>query len=181
MVQGLFIYPVLIDKMNKMIQKIKTNIKFYKGLNNVQDRLYGFVTKSNGSWRGCREDIVKKKIVFIDPTIAEEIIPNVLYSCTLIPMRNEEGFIVKSASIIKFKGMISTTCRKNVFLVTVKFGNKVIIYDPSSKERRKREIKSIADNLRSRVDLENAHGVAEDFINSACIVKRLYEQSRNNV
>lgn len=181
MVKGLFIYPVLIDKMNKMIQKIKTNIKFYKGLNNMQDRLYGFVTKSNGSWRGCREDTVKKKIVFIDPTISEDIIPNVLYSCTLIPMRNEEGFIVKSASIIKFIGTISTTCRKNVFLVTVKFGNKVIIYDPSSKERRKREIKTIADNLRSRVDLENAHGVAEDFINSACIVKRLYEQSHKNV
>lgn len=164
-----------------MTQRIKTNIKFYKGLNNAQDRLYGFVTKSNGSWRGCREDVVKKKIVFVDPTIAADIIPNVLYSCSLLPMRNDEGFIVKSASIIKFTGMISTTCRKNVFLVKVKFGNKIIIYDPSSTEIRKRDIKAIADMLRNRVDLENAHGVAEDFISSACIVKRLYDQSQHNV
>ncbi len=44
-----------------MAQKIKTNIKFYKGLDNVADRLYGFVAKSNGSWRGCRETESKKK------------------------------------------------------------------------------------------------------------------------
>lgn len=164
-----------------MTQRIKTNIKFYKGLNNVQDRLYGFVTKSNGSWRGCREDVVKKKIVFVDPAIAADIVPNVLYSCSLLPMRNEEGFIAKSASIIRFAALISTTCRKNIFMVKVKFGNKVIIYDPSSKEHRKRDIKTIADGIRSRVDLENAHGVAEDFISSACIVKRLYDQSHGNV
>lgn len=32
-----------------MAQRIKTNIKFYKGLDNVADKLYGFVAKSNGS------------------------------------------------------------------------------------------------------------------------------------
>ncbi len=167
--------------MIKMTQRIKTNIKFYKGLNNVQDRLYGFITKSNGSWRGCRDTVIKKKIVFVDPSIAADIIPNVLYSCSLIPMRNDEGFIVKSASVIKFPGLIVTTCKKNVFLVHVKFGNKVITYDPSSKERRKNNIQSIADGLRERIDLENSHIVAEDFISSACIVKRLYDQSKENV
>lgn len=164
-----------------MTQKIKTNIKFYKGLNNMQDRLYGFVTKSNGSWKGCREGVVKKKIVFVDPAIATDITPNVLYSCSLIPMRNDEGFIVKSASVIKFTGLITSTCRKNVFFVKVRFGNKEIIYDPSSKENRKRDIQAIASHLRSRVDLENAHDVAEDFISSACIVKRLYDQHQDNV
>lgn len=44
-----------------MAQRIKTNIKFYKGLENVADRLYGFVTKTNGSWKGCRETESKKK------------------------------------------------------------------------------------------------------------------------
>ena len=47
-----------------MAQKIKTNIKFYKGLDNVEDRLYGFVTKSNGSWRGCRDTKKKKEDSF---------------------------------------------------------------------------------------------------------------------
>lgn len=164
-----------------MIQKIKTNIKFYKGLNDMEDKLYGFVTKSNGSWRGCRSDVEKKKIVFVDSEIADDIAPNVLYSCSLIPMLNDKGFVAKSASVVKFTGTITTISRKNVFIVTVKFGNKVIIYDPSSKERRKRDIKAIAEILRNRIDLKNAYDVAEDFISSACVVKRLYQQFKENV
>lgn len=166
-----------------MIQstKIKTNIKFYKGLDNVADRVYGFVTKINGSWRGCRKEDGKKKIVFVDTTIAKDIIPNVLYSCSLIPMRNDEGFIAKSATIIKFEGVICTTCRKDVYVVSVKFGNKLYIYDPSSKERRKRDIKKIADTLRNRVDLVDAFNVAEEFINAACMVKHMYNQAHEDV
>lgn len=166
-----------------MIQptRIKTNIKFYKGLGNMADRIYGFVTKINGSWRGCREEDSKKKIVFVDAAIAKDIIPNVLYSCSLAPMRKDEGFIAKSATIIKFEGMIRTTCRKNVFVVSVKFGNKLYIYDPSSKDKRKRDIKKIADTLRNRVDLIDAYNVAEEFINAACMVKHMYNQSSDNV
>ena len=96
-------------------------------------------------------------------------------------MSKDEGFIVKSASIIKFKGTILTAYRKNKFMVKIKFGNKVIIYDPASKERRKRDIQKIADNLRNRIDLVDAPMVAEDFINNACMIKRLYEQSKQNV
>lgn len=163
-----------------MTQRIKTNIKFNKGLDNVKDRLYGFVTKINGSWKGCRDTEKKKKIVFVDPTIADSIVPNALYCCLLTPMANERnGFIATSAKLVQFQATLSTICRNNVFLVTIKFGNKTIIYDPASKERRKRDIQSIASNLRNRVDLVNAGEVAEDFISSACIVKRFYEQSQN--
>ena len=164
-----------------MAQKIKTNIKFYKGLDNAADRLYGFVTKSNGSWRGCRMTEGKKKIVFVDTAIAKDIIPNTLYSCSLTAMQNGNGFIAQSASMVRFKGTISTACRKDIFLVRVQFGNKTIVYDPSSKKRRNRDIQTIADNLRNRLDLQDASEVAEDFISNACMIKRLYEQSRYNV
>lgn len=161
-----------------MSQRIKTNIKFYKGLGGVESRLYGLVTKVQGSWRGCREtDECKKKIVFVDPSISKDIIPNALYICSLIPMRKEEGFIVKSAQLVKFKAIVETKITKNVFRVSVKFGNKVIVYDPSSKEKRHKDIRGIAESLRKRVDVLDANGVAEDFLNSACIAKRMYEQS----
>lgn len=160
-----------------MSTRIKTNIKFYKGLDNVADKLYGFVTKVNGSWRGCRDDVAKKKIVFLDSVIAPTVLPNVLYSCSLIPMRHEDGFIAKSATLIQFDGQVITRCRKSNHSVLVRFGNRLIIYDPSSKEKRKRDIQKIADNIRSRVDLKNANAVAEEFIDSACMVKRLYDQS----
>ncbi len=164
-----------------MAQRIKTNIKFYKGLDNVADKLYGFVAKSNGSWRGCRETESKKKIVFVDTAIAKDIIPNMLYSCSLLPMRNEGGFIAKSATLIKFPGTITTICRNSTFRIKITFGNKEYIYDPSSKEKRKSDIKAIADILRNRHDLENAMSVAEDFVDNACIIKRLYEQSQYHV
>ena len=163
-----------------MAERIKTNIKFYKGLDNIAGRTYGFVTKVKGSWKGCRETERKKKIVFVDTSIENTIVPNMLYKCTLIPMRTEDGFIAKTAVLVQFPGTISTVCR-NVFIVLVKFGNKVIIYDPSSKDKRKRDIKMIADNLRNRLDLENGPRVAEDFIDNACMIKRLYDQSLENV
>lgn len=168
--------------INKKTPRIKTNIKFYKNLDNVEGRFYGFVTKTGNSWRGCRDTEERKKIVFIDPSIAKDIVPNVLYHCSLIPMNNDKGFIVKAATLLKFEGNIITNYRedKNIFTVSVKFGNKLIIYDPSSKEARKRNIQAIAENLRNRLDLQNANEIANEFVNNACIIKRLYQQHLEN-
>ena len=162
-----------------MNQKIKTNIKFYKGLDNVKDRVYGFVTKCNGSWRGCRETESKKKIVFVDAAIAASIIPNMLYHCSLTPMRERDGFIAMSATPIQFPATIMVTCNKHAHIVKVMFGNKTIIYEPGSKEKRKRDISAIAEKLRNRIDLKDAQSVASDFVDNACMVKRLYEQLKS--
>ena len=164
-----------------MSKNIKTNIKFYKGLDNVADRLYGFVTKVNGSWRGCRSDNPKKRIVFVDPTIAKDVEPQLLYRCSLRWMNNQKGLIAISAKRVLFSGTITTTCTNDTFQVKVRFGMKEFVYDPSSSKSCERDIKAIADIIRNRRDLENAQGVAEDFINNACIVKRLYEQSQAHV
>ena len=161
--------------------KIKTNIKFSKGLDNREDRLYGFVTKIGGSWRGCRGEAERKKIVFVDTAIAKDVVPNVLYSCSLVPMRKEGGFIAKSATVVKFKGVIRTICRKDVFVVSVKFGNRIYSYNPSNDEEHKNNIQRIANALRNRIDLVDAYNVAEDFINAACMVKHMYNQSAGHV
>lgn len=160
---------------------IKVYIKFQKGLGNAKDRIYALVTKSKGSWKGCYESEQKKKIVFAAQQIEQDIVPGVLYCCSLIPMREKHGFIAKSASIVKFKAVVSTVCRKGTFMVNVKFGNKVFIYDPSSKEHRRNNIQAIAEKLRWRIDLENAPCVAEEFISAACVVKRLYDQYGKHV
>lgn len=160
-----------------MVERIKTNIKFQKGLNNSEERLYGFVTKVKGSWRGCRgTDTEKKKIVLLDVRLAEKVIPNVLYHCSLIPMRSDGGFVAVSATLIRFEAVIETVYQNNAFMVTVKFGGKTLIYDPSSTERRKTSIKQIAETIRKRVDLENPDQVAEDFINTACMLKQLQKR-----
>lgn len=162
-------------------KRIKTNIKFYKGLDNCADRLYGFVTKVNGSWRGCRDDVKKKKIVFIDSAVSDGVMPNVLYSCTLIPMDQDGGFIAISVSAIKFKAHISTTAKNGIYMIKISFGHKVVVYDPANPDSRRNDIQKIANMLRDRVDLKNAYQIAEDFITSACTVKRLYRQAQENV
>lgn len=158
------------------MQRIKTNIKFSKGLNNIESQFYGFVTKQNGSWRGCRaDDGCKKKIVIVDEEAAKDMLPNTLYRCSLIPMRNENGFIAKTATAIRFKVTIHSVSRGSKFYVLVCFGNKEIIYDPASKDKRKNNIQTIANGLRKRVDLENPNATAEDFIDAACLIQRLYK------
>lgn len=160
---------------------IKTNIKFSDGLEGVKGRLYGFVTKQQGSWRGCRASEEKKKIVFVDPLIAGSIIPNMLYRCTLIPMQSNQGFITIHAQLVTFDACVVTEYDENaeVFIVTVKFGNQKVTYNPSRTDAAN-DIQVIADKLRKRLDLKNAIVVANDFTDSACLVKRLYTQSHDS-
>lgn len=163
--------------MNKS-SKIKTNIKFSKGLENAPERLYGFVTKKEGKWRGCHADEPKKKVVFVDPQITPEIVPNALYHCSLIRMQSDTGFIAKTAKLVTFEAEIAVVCNDDLqtFSVKVRFGNKEMVYNPASREKRMRDIKAIATTLRQRIDLQNALQVAEEFIDHAVVVRRLYNE-----
>lgn len=161
------------------MKTIKTNIKFSKGLNNVENKLYGFVTRVNGSWRGCRSDEPKKKIVFVEESVADSIIPNSLYNVTLKPMNNGDGFIAISVREVKFPAQITTTVKDSEFQVKVSFGNANLIYNPFSSFEREKNIVAIANLIRCRKDLLNPLKVAEDFINEACIVSRLAKQYSN--
>lgn len=161
-----------------MAQQIKTIIKFKRGTEGINNgKVYGFVTKKNGHWMGCRDtDECKKKIVFVDPSISKSIQENTPYNATLIPMHSEQGFVATAATQVKFDAKIITRMSKGVFKVLVKFGIKTVIYDPSSKLDRFTNITGIADHLRHRTDLKDAMQVAEDFIDSACLVRDLYKR-----
>lgn len=163
----------------KTVKTIKTNIKFYQGLNGEMNRLYGFVTKTKGSWKGCRADEAMKKIVFVDRAIAKDIVPNLLYHCTLFPTRSNSTFLAKHARLMKFPAKIESISNKGVYRINVKFGNKVLVYDPASTDPMKNDIQKIAGKIKSRQDLQNPWIVAEDFINAACMVKRLCDQRQS--
>lgn len=162
-----------------MAQHIKTNIKFSTGIAHDSSRLCGFVTKVNGSWKGCRaDDKCKKKIVFIDYKTVNNVIPNMLYQCVLIPMKKDGGFIAISAELVTFEATIYTKYNYGRFTVHVRFGNKCIVYDSESDDNRKRDINLIANRLRKRIDLKNSNEVVEDFINTACLVRNLNRAKR---
>lgn len=160
-------------------QIIKTNIKFQK---NERDIFQGFVTKNeHGSWRGCRENsVASKKIVLLDPRQVQIVIKeNTLYQCTLIPMRSDCGFIVIQATPVLFQARTETIVRNGVYKVMVKFGNKIITYDPTSKSEKRNNIQGIADYLRKRDDLKYANAVAAEFLDCACMLKSIYDKQRN--
>lgn len=161
-----------------MSSKIKTNIKFYKGLNNVSEQLYGFVVKVGNSWRGCREEAPKKKLVLVEHHLNSTIVPNALYKCTLVPMRNGHGFVVQSAKLVQFPALIKTKYEKGSFEVTVSFGIKSYHYNPTSTNPAYNNIKWIADKLRSRIDLKDSWSVAESFIDHALAAKRMSETGK---
>lgn len=161
--------------MLQQSQRIKTNIKFKQ---NERGAFYGFVTKNEkGSWRGCNEDsYVKKKIVFVDEHEANDIIVGALYQVTLIPMTSNKGFIALNAKLVQFEAKINTEVKDDIFRVSVQFGQKTIVYDPTSKNVKKNNIQSIANLLRSRIDLKSKDAVAEEFLDSACLLLSIYKR-----
>lgn len=161
-----------------MAQTIKTNIKFKK---DSRDQLYGFVTKVGSSWRGCREeDTVKKKIVYADKKVQLSMEPGLLYHVVLIPMTVKDGFIAIQAQQMKFNAKINTELNDNKFKVSVSFGNKVFIYDPASKSKKRSDMNAIAQLIRERKDLEGSMQVADDFLDNAMMALVLYKRSNKN-
>lgn len=162
-----------------MAQQIKTIIKFKRGTEGINNgKIFGFVTKKDGHWMGCRETECKKKIVFADPSISKDIQENMPYNATLIPMHSEQGFIATAATQVKFDAKIITRMSNGVFKVLVKFGIKTITYDPSSSSEKYNNINGIADHIRHRTDLKDPIQTAEDFIDCACLVKNLYKRDK---
>ena len=161
--------------MLQQSQRIKTNIKFKQ---NEKGAFYGFVTKNEkGSWRGCNENSdVKKQIVFVDEHEARNIISGALYQVTLIPMTHKRGFIALNARLVQFEAKINTEVKEHVFRVTVQFGQKIIIYDPTSEDSRKNNIQAIVNLLKNRIDLKSKDAVAEEFLDSACLLLSIYKR-----
>lgn len=130
---------------------------------------------------GVRQDSeYPKKICILDKMLASEILLNVLYDCTLIPMTERNGYVVIAAEPVQFKATVTKTyVKNNIYLVEVKFGNKTIRFDPFN--GRKESIKSLPACkaiLERRVDVKNILQVVEDFDTAANEILALLENDR---
>lgn len=157
-----------------MAKKIKTYLKFQRS-NRDNVTFVAFVRKERGSWRGCHEtDGCKKKIVLADIVLAETLLDGVLYSTHLVPMKERMGFVAISAEPVKFAARINTIVDDDKYVVEVKFGNKTIVFDPSSPLESHRSIDSVVKTLSKRIDIKNPEKVICDFKESAEIVSAYY-------
>lgn len=161
--------------------RIYTKLKFIRS--EITGSTISFVSTNPESGRIMgvrRESEVPKKICIADKLLATSIILDVLYDCTLIPMKDKDGYIVIEAEPAQFIASITTTYIKNtIYLVEVKFGNKKIRFDPF--DGRKKSVKNFAACravLEKRVDVKNVMQVVEDFERAAKNILRLLEKDK---
>jgi len=144
-----------------------TKLKFVKS--EKTGNYIGFVSKNKktGLLAGVRENDSKpKKVCVIDKkSVTEEIIPNALYNVSLRTMASNNGFVVIEATPVKFKAVIEVSyIPKALYTVEIKFGNKIICFDP--KDGRKASCKTLTgclELLEKRIDIENQEQILEDF------------------
>lgn len=171
--------PVAIEQVKST--RIYTKLKFIRS--EVSGAPVSFVSQNPKSGRICgvRQDSeYPKKICIADKRLASQIILNALYDCTLIPMSDKNGYVVIAAEPVQFKAQVSTTYIKgNVYLVEVRFGNKIIRFDPfNGKKESVKDFKACKAVLEKRIDVEDIVQVVEDFERAANTVIALMEKDK---
>ncbi|MDO4931573.1 MAG: hypothetical protein Q4E63_02810 [Prevotellaceae bacterium] len=180
-----------IETTGAGVEKVHTKLKFIKSEKN--GAFISFVSQNpvNGVVCGVRQDSpYPKKIVIIDREMSNNILPNVLYDCTLIPMTKtinkktgEEhipGYIAIEANAVQFKATVTTKyVRGSMYQVEVAFGNKIIRFDPFHGQ--KESVKSLPACLavlEKRCDVKDLMYIVESF-NTAAI--ELVEQMKQDM
>lgn len=165
-----------IDK--EQPKRVYTKLKFVKS--DKTGAYVSFVSQNTKTGRICgvRQDSeYPKKICVLDKEVARDVLLNVLYDATLIPMSEKNGYVVIEISPVQFQATIETTyVPKAVYAVEVKFGNKVIRFDPMRGV--KDTCKTIAgckSILEKRVDIMNVTQVVDDFVEAATNLLKRYE------
>lgn len=153
------------------MNRIKTKLKFKKS--DRTESWVGFVSVNTktGYIRGVREDADEpKKVCVVTHDLAPIIEPGVLYDVQMIPMRNKNaGYIVVAAKPHAFEAKISTTVVKHaVYMVEIRFGNKVIIFDPKDgKKESIRTIDGVLKYLEHREDIKDIVQVLDNVRRAA--------------
>lgn len=161
--------------------RIYTKLKFIRS--DVSGSPVSFVSKhlDTGRIYGVRQDSkYPKKVCIVDKAIADQIMLNALYNCTLVPMTEKNGYVVISAEPVQFRAKINSTYIKgNVYVVEVKFGNKTIRFDPfCGRKESVKNLKECKRVLERRIDIKNVMQVAEDFERAAIAMVRIMENDK---
>lgn len=183
-----------IENHGAGVEKIVTKLKFTKSDKN--GALISFVSQNpvNNVVCGVRQDSpYPKKIVIIDREKANNILTNVLYDCTLIPMTpvlNEKtgenhipGYIAIEATPVQFKATVTTKYIRGIkYMVEVSFGNKIIRFDPFRGKRESvKSLPACRAILEKRCDVQNLLEVVEDFEMAAVNIIELMKHDMRQI
>lgn len=183
-----------IENHGAGVEKIATKLKFTKSDKN--GALISFVSQNpvNNVVCGVRQDSpYPKKIVIIDREKANNILTNVLYDCTLIPMTpvlNEKtgenhipGYIAIEATPVQFKATVTTKYIRGIkYMVEVSFGNKIIRFDPFRGKRESvKSLPACRAILEKRCDVQNLLEVVEGFEMAAVNIIELMKHDMRQI
>lgn len=164
------------------VTKIHTKLKFIKS--EETGAYIGFVSQNptTNVYSGVRQDSpYPKKVCVLDQKMEWQILTNVLYDVTLIPMHHKNGFVVIEATPCEFRAKIETTYIPNTaYKVEVKFGNKTIVFNPFDGEKEcVRSLSKCHSVLEKRVDIKNILQVVEDFDKAAnAILNKMFNDGQ---
>lgn len=158
---------------------IFTKLKFKRS--DKADTVVGFVSQNpkDGRYCGVREDSdFPKKVCLVDKSIAPDIIMDALYDVAMIPMLNQNGYIVLEATVHQFRAVLEVDYypRAN-YRVTLKFGGKSIVFDPMNPPTPAANSLSVTKELiAKRLDIKNVSQVVEDFMAAATSILHQYKK-----
>ena len=159
-------------------KRVYTKLKFVKS--DKTGAYVSFVSQNPKTGRMCgvRQDSeYPKKICVLDKNLVCDVLLNVLYDATLVPMAEKNGYVVIEVTPVQFKATIETTyVPKAIYAVEVKFGNKVVRFDPmNGKKDSVRTINGCKELLEKRVDIKDVNQVVEDFMCAATELVRRFK------
>jgi len=157
----------------------RTRLKFYEQVN--AEGLIGFVREMGSTLIGVPEtDKHPKKVVLLSPELNVDIIPNALYDCTVRPMKSGKGYVVVEAELHTFPAVIETIYIPKVeYKITVKFGNKTIIYDIiRGRSIHSGTINGVGAVLAKRYDILDREEVCRQFIVAAKTLRQHFDADK---
>ena len=175
-----------IDKDPSSVASSK-DVRVYTKLKFVYSKKTGFpvsfVTQdpTTGRISGVREETeCLKKVCIVDRSLQGRVMMNVLYDCTIIPIPNKKYYIVIDAKPTLFNAVVSSSYVKNtIYSVSVKFGNKTILFDPfNGKKESVRCFDTCKKILEDRVDIKDKELVIKDFEEAADMTLKLMERDK---
>lgn len=168
--------------MSQETKKVaRTKLKFVESEMTGEMIAYVTICTETGRVFGVRqEDPYPKKIVLVSKEVLEsmQIETKVLYDAEIVPMGTNQnrkscrGFIVTKLTPTEFDAVVSTNKYGAVHVI---FGNKDIVYDPTSTKPSRKSKSAVLDVLISRPDIANKESVIEQFLQAAQEADDLHE------
>lgn len=150
-------------KKKAKVKPMPVNLKFFR--DPKENKMVAYVTKSNGSWKGVREEFKGKKKIVVLGTQIVDVLDGVLYHAYLLPMIKKDGYVCIGVNAVQFEANMEVLFHKSGgFYVKITFGNKQMVYDPKNKNAQSSDFNLFLNRLSKRMDIKNINRLIDDFI-----------------